>query len=195
MKIIPLMLICVAALTTLGAPASRALGEVRVRFTDPLTTLQHAPFFDMIGVPDESRSPGETALRALAQNADAPALFERVLADKRTSKAGQLYALLGLQWTAPTQFEQRIGLFLRDQSAVEVWRYGFVYRVPVSFIARQIVKSGGVNPFAPASDLETPFRLDSNTRYAPLYTPRFDPHAFKQRIELYRHRSLYDFGV
>ncbi len=136
MKYLAIALFCMIAL------AGRATAQESAPFGSRQTTtmtLRSAPFFAMGGVSYFYQlSFGERALRDLARYEDAAFGFETVLDNRNASRAGQLYALLGLRWTNERAFRERIAPFLLDQTPVEVRGGCFVYNLPVSSIAQQI---------------------------------------------------------
>ena len=102
-------------------------------------TLRGAPFFAMSGVGyGGERSSGERALRDLARFEDAAVSFEAILADRNSSRAGRLYALLGLRWTNSTEWNQSIAPLLSDRNLVEIRAGCFVFELPVASIASEI---------------------------------------------------------
>lgn len=66
------------------------------------------------GVTSES----ETAFRALSRDENAVSAFVALLDDETATKAGQLYALLGLKQAGSAQFAQRLPAFEADESYV-----------------------------------------------------------------------------
>ena len=81
--------------------------------------LHDAGVFALGGVGfNGTTSPGETAFRELQREPNAAAIFIALLDDETTTKAGQLYALLGLKRAEDAQFEARLPAFLADESSV-----------------------------------------------------------------------------
>lgn len=136
MKYLAFALFCVIALAEGATAQAGATYESRQATT---MTLRGAPFFAMGAVGyNAQRSFGERALRDLARFEDASFSFEELLDNRGTSRAGRLYALLGLRWTNEREFHERVAPFLRDQTPVEVRGGCFVFNLPVSFLASEI---------------------------------------------------------
>ena len=144
MKYLAIVLFCLFAVT------NRATAQARATFGDRQTTtmtLQSAPYFAMGGVGyGGQRSFGERALRDLARFEDAAFGFETVLDNRNASRAGQLYALLGLRWTNERAFRERIAPFLLDKTPLEVRGGCFVFRMSVNYIAQEIERGAYKRP-------------------------------------------------
>ncbi len=138
------------ALFCLFAVAKAATAQGNATFGDRQTTtmtLQSAPFFAMGGVGyGGQRSFGERALRDLARFEDAAFGFEAVLDNRNASRAGQLYALIGLRWTSERAFHERIAPFLLDRTPLEVRGGCFVFKMSVSSIAQEIERGAYKRP-------------------------------------------------
>ncbi len=80
-------------------------------------------------------SESELAFRELASEPNAAAAFIALLDDETTAKAGQLYALLGLQKAKDAQFEARLPAFLADDSVVSQMSGCIMMTVKVKEIA------------------------------------------------------------
>ena len=119
-----------AAAPELAAPAQTSYDK-----------LHDAEFFALGGVGYAgTTSDNELAYRELAADPNAVAAFVALIDDESASKAGQLYALLGLQAAGDAQFEARLPAFLADDSPVTEMSGCILMPVKVSAIARQIAE-------------------------------------------------------
>lgn len=85
-------------------------------------------------------SESELAFRQLARDENSAAAFVALLDDETTTKAGQLYALLGLREANRPQFEARLPAFLADDSKVTQFSGCLMMPVKVKEIAARFVK-------------------------------------------------------
>ena len=107
------------AAPALSAPAVAAYDE-----------LHQTEYFALGGVGFAgTTSQSELAFRELARDENGAAAFIALLDDQTTAKAGQLYALLGLQEANRAQFDARLPAFLADDSTVIL--FGGCLRMPV----------------------------------------------------------------
>lgn len=178
MKYLAIALFCVFAV------ANRATAQGNTIFGSRQTTtmtLRSAPFFAMGGVGFfAQQSFGERALRSLARYEDAAFGFEAVLDNRNASRAGQLYALIGLRWTNERAFHERIAPFLLDKTPVEVRGGCFVYNLPVSFIACDIESGAYKSPLV-LNYAAPSIAAEARWHRAQLFAP-FELKAGLQRI-------------
>lgn len=114
---------------------------------------------------DDGVSPNEKALRILAQQKDASAVFSSFFGDKKASKASQLYGLLGLQWVNDAEFQKRIGPCLVDKTKVERKKGCIFFQTSAGEIARAIQKGDFKLP-EPKKNKTDAMGLDSQAQNA-----------------------------
>ena len=86
-------------------------------------------------------SPSELAFREVVRDENGAAAWVALLDDETTTKAGKLYALLGLREANRAQFEARLPAFLTDDSKVTQFRGCLMMPVRVKEIAASFVQN------------------------------------------------------
>lgn len=151
------------------AMTSGARADESVATRSALVALQKSSKFGTGGVSYSAElSSGEVAVRALARQKNASALFVRALEDKNTSNAGRLYALLGLRWIESAEFQRCAGPLMREKTSVEVFMGCIVSTIPVDYLAYTI--QGGKYPRP--LELERYFFLTTTASRMKLFQPR-----------------------
>jgi len=126
-----LALISVAAPPEVSAPAVAASDQLHQTETFALGGVGFAG----------TTSRGEIAFRTLQRDENSSAAFLALLDDETTTKAGQLYALLGLKEAKSAQFEARLPAFLADESTVTQLRGCILMPVKVKEIAARFAEN------------------------------------------------------
>lgn len=128
-----------ACFLSLICVSSAKAAELDSQAQSAMKTLKNTTFFAIGGVGyGNQKSDGEKALRTLVEHQDASSAFLLVLNDKKSSKTGQLYALLGLKWTNLSAFESQIASYLCDTTEVKEAGGCFRWDTRASVIAEQI---------------------------------------------------------
>lgn len=99
--------------------------------------LEHTQFFALGGIYEDGRmSDGERALRAILRKPDATAQLEAMLV--RASRAGRLYALLGLRLRDRAVYARALRTLPTEDAQVAVMRGGIIREASFHAVVSEI---------------------------------------------------------